>query len=176
MKFHRSLLVVVSILVLAVVSCSKSGSTGATGPAGPAGPAGPDSVVYSQWISLSFTFNTTDSAWEDTLSAPSITQTILDSGVILSYVNFQEQDGTYHVIPVASLGNFFFEDFSLQQINIVVPGLENNYTGLPYRYVTIPGSMVAATSAGTKAVKGYSVQELKAMPYTKLQQVLSSKN
>jgi len=176
MKFHRSLLAVVSILVLGAISCSKSGTTGATGAAGPAGPAGPDSVVYSQWISLAFNFNTNDSAWEDTLSAPSITQTILDSGVILTYVNFQEQDGTYHVVPVSALGSLFFEDYSLGHINIVVPGIENNYTGLPYRYVTIPGSMVAATSTGAKAVKGYTMQELKAMPYTQLQQMLSSKN
>ena len=173
MKSIRSLLAIMSILFIGFISCSKSGSTGATGPAGPAGPAGPDSVVYSQWISLAFTYNTTDSAFEDTLAAPSITQRILDSGIILTYVNFQEQDGTYQEIAVSAFSNFIFEDYSLGLINI---GSETDYSGLPYRYVTIPGSMVAVTSTGAKTVKGYTIEELKAMPYTKVQQVISSRN
>src|SRR5579864_3924798 len=99
MKNFRSLLVAALILIIGMISCSK----GSTGPAGPAGPAGPDSIVYSAWIPLALTYVAADTLFEQTINAPSITKAILDSGVVLSYVNFQETDGTYHVIPTAGL-------------------------------------------------------------------------
>src|SRR5450432_2302622 len=168
MKNFRSLLVVAGILLIGMISCSK----GSTGPAGPAGPAGPDSVVYSPWIPLAFTYNADDTAYEDTLLAPSITKAILDSGVILTYVNAVGQDGIYHVIPTGALNTLnIFEDFSVGKINIVS---ENDYSTLPYRYVTIPGSLKAGNSAAGQKIKGYTIQELKAMPYEQVQQVLGN--
>jgi hypothetical protein len=169
MKTLRSLLAVATVVVIGLTSCSK-GSTGPAGNAGPIGPAGPDSVVYSAWISLNFTYDPVDTAFGDTLSAPSLTKAILDSGVILTYVNFQEQDGTYHIVPVSGLSSILIEDYSVGQINIVAG---NDFTGLPYRYVTIPGTMLARTSSIDKKIKGYTIQELKAMPFEQVQQVLS---
>jgi len=168
MKTFRSLLVAATIIVIGMISCSK----GSTGPAGPAGPAGPDSVVYSAWIPLAFSYNSVDTAFEDTLIAPSITKGILDSGVILTYVNAADQNGTYHVIPTSGLVTLnIFEDFSVGKINIVSI---NDYSTLPYRYVTIPGSLKAGTSAANQKIKGYTVQELKAMSYEQVQQVLAN--
>lgn len=172
MKSIKSLLVVASIIVIGLVSCSK-GSTGPTGATGPAGPAGPDSVLYSPWTPLALTYVTADTLFEETITAPAITQAILDSGVILSYVNFKEQNGTYHVLPtVGLLGQGFFEDFSVGAINI---NSVFDYSTLPYRYVVIPGSLKAGNSANPK-IKGYTIQELKAMPYEQVQQVLSNNN
>jgi hypothetical protein len=168
MKNFRSLLVAALILMIGMISCSK----GSTGPAGPKGPAGPDSVVYSAWIPLAFTYNATDTAFEETLAAPSITKAILDSGVVLTYVNAQAQDGTYHVIPTGALNTLdIFEDFSVGKINIVS---FNDYSGIPYRYVTIPGSLKTGNNAATQKVKGYTIQELKAMPYEQVQQILGN--
>jgi hypothetical protein len=168
MKNFRILLVAATILLIGMISCSK----GSTGPAGPAGPAGPDSVVYSPWTPLALTYVAADTLFEQTISAPSITKAILDSGVILSYVNFLEQNGTYHVIPTAGLtGIGVFEDFAVGQINI---SSVRDYSTLPYRYVTIPGSLKAGNSASTQKVKGYTIQELKAMPYEQVQQVLGN--
>ena len=168
MKQFRSLLVVASILITGMIGCSK----GDTGPAGPAGPAGPDSVVYSNWIPLSFTFNTTDSLFEDTLIAPTITQGILDSGVILTYIRFPDQNNTLHIQPVSSLNYIISEDYSIGKINIIAL---QDLTDLEYRYVTIPGSKKAGNSTAVK-VKGYTPTELKAMSYEQVQQVLSDKN
>jgi hypothetical protein len=170
MKTFRSLLVVASIIVMGMISCSK----GSTGPAGPAGPAGPDSVVYSAWIPLALTYVPADTLFEQTLTAPSITKGILDSGVILSYVNVLESNGTYHVIPtVGFLGINLFEDFSVGKINIASV---NDFSTLPYRYVTIPGSQKAKTNASETKIKGYTIQELRAMPYEQVIQVLADKN
>ena len=168
MKNFRSLLVVSVILISGMISCSK----GSTGPAGPAGPAGPDSVVYSVWTPLALTYVPADTLFEQTINAPSITKAILDSGVILTYVNFQETNGTYHVIPTAGLtGVGIFEDFAVGQINIASI---RDYSTLPYRYVTIPGSQKTGNSASSQKVKGYTIQELKAMPYEQVQQVLGN--
>ena len=168
MKNFRSLLVAAVILIVGMISCSK----GSTGPAGPAGPAGPDSVVYSPWTPLALTYVAKDTLFEQIINAPSITKAILDSGVILSYVNFLEQNGTYHLIPTAGLtGIGIFEDFAVGQINIESI---KDYSTLPYRYVTIPGSLKTGNSASAQKVKGYTIEELKAMPYEQVQLILGN--
>jgi hypothetical protein len=168
MKNFRSLLVAAVILIIGMISCSK----GSTGPAGPAGPAGPDSVVYSPWTPLALSYVAADTLFEQVINAPLITKAILDSGVILSYVNFLEQNGTYHVVPTVGLtGIGIFEDFAVGQINIESV---RDYSTLPYRYVIIPGSLKTGNSASTQKVKGYTIQELKAMPYEQVQQVLGN--
>lgn len=168
MKNFKSLPVAAVVLIIGMISCSK----GSTGPAGPAGPAGPDSVTYSPWTPLSLTYVAADTLFEQTINAPSITKAILDSGVVLSYVNFQEQNGTYHVVPTVGLpGIGIFEDFAVGQINIESV---QDYSTLPYRYVVIPGSLKAGNSSSTQKVKGYTIEELKAMPYEQVQLVLGN--
>ena len=171
MKQFRSLLCVATIIIVGMSSCSK-GTTGPAGPAGPIGPAGPDSVVYSSWIALSFTYNSNDSLFEDTLSAPTITAGILDSGVILTYIEFPDANNIAHIQPVSSLNYIISEDYSIGQINILST---QDLTNLEYRYVTIPGSKSAGNSA-TRKVNGYTIGQLKAMPYAQVQQVLANKN
>ena len=168
MKNFRSLLAAAVILIIGMISCSK----GDTGPAGPAGPAGPDSVAYSSWTPLALTYVPADTLFEQVINAPAITKAILDSGVVLSYVNFLEQNGTYHIVPTAGLtGIGIFEDFAVGQINIESI---QDFSTLPYRYVVIPGSLKTGNSASTQKVKGYTIQELKAMPYEQVQQVLGN--
>lgn len=165
MKNFRSLPVAAVILIIGMTSCSK-GSTG------PAGPAGPDSVLYSAWTPLTLTYVPIDTLFEQTINAPAITKAILDSGIILSYVNFQDTSGTYHVIPTAGLVTLgIFEDFAVGHINIESV---RDYSTLPYRYVVIPGSQKTGNSASTQKVKGYTIQELKTMPYEQIQQVLGN--
>ncbi|HEY4154639.1 MAG TPA: hypothetical protein VGM24_04410 [Puia sp.] len=156
-----------AILMVGMISCKK----GDTGPAGPAGPAGPDSVVYSAWIPLSPTYNADDTLFEQTISAPSITQAILDSGVILSYVNFGST-GSYDVVPVSAVNYLIQEDFSVGSISLLIPP-SYDLSGLPYRYVTIPGSKIEGNRS-TGAVKGITIQELKTMPYAKVQALLEN--
>ncbi len=167
MKSTRALLAAATIMIVGMISCSK----GDTGPAGPAGPAGPDSVVYSAWINLNFQYNPNDSAYEDTIIAPSITKKILDSGIILTYVNFKETNGTYHVVSVSAMTPYIIEDYSVGKINLLS---SSDFSTLPYRYVTIPGSLKTGTNSVDQKIKGYTIQELKAMPYEQVQQVLAN--
>jgi len=177
MKNFRRLLAVCTILVIGMVSCSKSGTTGATGPAGPAGPAGPDSVVYSPWNPLSMNLITpvvnSDSTFTDTLLATSITKEIIDQGVILTYVDFQESNGTDHVVDVSALVPDVIEDYSVGKINIIS---DIDLTGLPFRYITIPGSLITGNSEANMKVKGVLIKDLKAMSFDQAQKVLSGPN
>jgi hypothetical protein len=168
MKYFRSLLVVATIIAIGMMSCSK----GSTGPAGPAGPAGPDSVAYSAWIPLTFTYNTNDSLFEDTILAPAVTTGILDSGVILSYIQFKDQNNVVHIQTISSLSNVISEDYSVGKINIIA---FFDLTNFLYRYVVIPGSLKTGNSTNTK-IKGYTPTELKAMSFEQVQQVLADKN
>jgi hypothetical protein len=172
MKQVKSLLAVATIVILGLVGCSK-GATGPAGAAGPAGPAGPSNVMYSSWLTLKFTYNANDSAYEDTLLAPAITSGILDSGVILSYVQFTDANNTVHIQPIASLGSFFFEDFSPGHINLSSPFID--LTNYLYRYEIIPGTKQTNGATAAK-VKGYTPTELKAMSYDQVQQVLAENN
>jgi hypothetical protein len=168
MKQVKSLLAVATIVIIGLVGCSK----GDTGPAGPAGPAGPDSVYSSKWISLTATQVDT-SAFVDSIIAPSITKGILDSGMILSYVNLPEPDGTYHVLPVSAVETQqFFDDYSIGKINIFATF---DFTDVAYRYVTIPGSKTVGNGSA-RTYHGYSAQELKSMSFEKIQQVVTEVN
>ena len=171
MKQLRSLLCAATIIVIGMSSCSK-GTTGPAGPTGPRGPAGPDSVVYSNWVALSFTYNPNDSLYVDTLSAPAITAGILDSGVILTYIQYPDVNNVAHIQPVSALNYIISEDYSVGEINILST---QDLTNLQYRYVTIPGSKAAGNSAARK-VNGYTITQLKAMSYAQVQQVLADKN
>jgi hypothetical protein len=171
MKQFRSLLCAATVIIIGMSSCSK-GTTGPAGPTGPKGPAGPDSVVYSNWITLTFTYNANDSLYHDTLSAPTITAGILDSGVILTYIEFPDANNVAHIQPVSALNYIISEDYSVGEINILST---QDLTNLQYRYVTIPGSLLAGNSAIRK-VNGYTTAQLKAMSYAQVQQVLANKN
>jgi hypothetical protein len=169
MKNFKILIAAATIITFGMMSCSK----GDTGPAGPAGPAGPDSVTYSPWITLNTPYNTNDSLYEQSLTAASLTKGIIDSGVILTYINLNLTAGQYDVIPISSFSNEMVESYSVGTINILAL---DDFTGYSYRYVTIPGSVKTGPNSAERKIKGYTIKELKAMPYAQAQQVLADKN
>ncbi|HEY4965907.1 MAG TPA: hypothetical protein VII28_05880 [Puia sp.] len=171
MKQVKILLAVATIVIMGLLGCSK----GSTGPAGPAGPAGPDSVMYSSWITLALTYNTTDSLYEQTILAPSITQGILDSGLVLSYIQYTDNSvptaPVVHIQTLASLGSLIWDDYSVGKVNMFANVDLSTYL---YRYVAIPGSK-KVNGAATK-IKGYTPTELKTMSYEQVQDVLKNNN
>jgi hypothetical protein len=168
MKHVKSLLALATIVIMGLVGCSK----GSTGPAGPAGPAGPDSVYSSPWISLNATQVDT-TAFVDSIVAQTLTKGILDSGMILSYVNLPDQNGTYHVVAVSAVETQqFYDDYSIGQINIFA---SFDFTGVSYRYVSIPGSKTVGNSVN-KMYNGYTIKELKSMSFEKVQQIIAEDN
>jgi hypothetical protein len=141
-----------------ILGCSK----GTTGPAGPAGPAGPDSVIHSAWIPLNTPLNATDSFYEQNISAPSLTQSVLDSGMVIGYLGGLDNGGNTNVVP-ADL--YVTETFTVG--NILIQSLVD-YTGsgVNYRYILIKGTI--ADQLG----KLYTKQEIRTMSYQTLMKLL----
>jgi hypothetical protein len=150
-------------------SCQK----GAAGPQGPAGtngttgPAGPDTVIYSLWMPVTMSIaetyvdslGNTDTLYADTIPAPVITQNILDSGMILSYLSFIDSTGATNVVSAAPY--FSSEIFQVGQIllNSINVDLSIGYS---YRYVILPGTVLATNSY----LKSLSREQLKSADYS----------
>ena len=104
MRKFRHLSSFLLAITFIVVNCTKegpqgpagaigaTGGTGPTGPVGPQGPAGTANVTYSAWYSgtwKTLAIPGPDNGFSiDTFirAAPSVTQTIMDNGVVLGYM------------------------------------------------------------------------------------------
>jgi hypothetical protein len=177
MKNLKLFLVGCLLVSITIVSCSKgpagpAGATGATGAAGaggaagaqgPAGANGTDSVLHSSWITLNVTIDTftnmgqPDSIFFDTLTAPAITQAVLDSGVILSYVqNLFNNDGS--IVNVLDYSGYLEVTYKVDEIDISVL---SDISGAQFRYVVIPGSILTQSVS----FKNYTKQQIRSMDF-----------
>lgn len=152
-----------------------TGATGATGGTGATGATGSANVIYSNWITV------TNSEWSNTgqsatshtkdLSAPGITTTIINQGVVLVYMNYDTPpqirllpwfDGTYlisHYVDYVQVGTIRVGTRRFDNAPFI-----NNYAPIYYRYVLIPGGVSGGRFSSGPAV-GYSTDQLKNMSY-----------
>lgn len=155
------------VSVFAYTSCAKKGDTG---PQGPPGPAGPDSVIYSGWTTLAMTKSINgpgDTSYFQTINAPSITQDILDKGIILTYLAFVDNSGTTNV---ANASVYIDEVYYPGKIDL---SSFFDYSGLKYRYVIIAGTLQGRSASGTST---YSKEQLKSMSYEEVMKLLKLSN
>jgi hypothetical protein len=175
MKAKSSLTLLASLVLITFIftQCQKGG-VGPAGPAGPTGPAGaagsPGStgpkgdtgtanVIYSPWLDVTYTADTVHNAPPDPpidtvgyyadITAPKLTNAILNSGEIKVYVNLGTST-TPNVIPlpyfdIYSLFNIN-PDYSFQKISLYADINASTYTQSgqkkqQYRYILIPGSV-----------------------------------
>ena len=133
------LLLLLSASILAFTHCKK-GDPGATGPAGPAGPTGATgatgvaNVIYSPWATLTFTGS--GASYSAKITAPGVTQDIMDKGVVKTYFKFGSTvyEGTYHN---QATNSGIYQYLSVGFINLVA----NFDASYPWRYVIIPGGI-----------------------------------
>ncbi len=176
-----------------------AGPTGPGGPAGPAGPTGPQgppgtaNVIYSAWLTVANHSALLDSGITDFgtckrfyRSAPSVTASVLDNGLVLSYWRvttviyanlpylFPVGAQTYYLgsIPVATNGAtpggkiiYFTSIFGAGA------GWTPN-SGAETRYVVIPGVVGGGRSAGIGGTN-YTADEIKAMSYEQVAQLFN---
>jgi hypothetical protein len=172
-----------------------AGAAGATGPAGAtgvAGPAGSANVIYSSWVAQVSWADTTGIAFGGTTAsrsirtAPGVTQSIIDQGVVLSYVN---NNGVY-LMPVL-FANPFAANQTLQLnflstvgkliyyiSNVTTGNAAGISQGSQYRYVIIPGGVAGGRGVNTEKVaeiKGqvYTESQLRAMSYSQICSLLN---
>lgn len=108
----------------------------------------PDSVYTSAWITLQMNPVVADSDFEENITAPAITSSILQTGVVLGYGAFLDNNND---TLVANALEFMLESFTVG--NILLQGADN--TGLWYRYVVIPGHVL--TTKGLTPVQARSL-------------------
>jgi len=178
-----------------------NGSTGNTGPAGPTGPAGIQgptgpagtaNVIYSSWYTLS--------GWADTTVAidlgliaraiklaPSLTQPIVDNGVILTYFK-SSSSGPYSLpfLVLVTNPSFIVNFIPVNGKIIYYVGMINAGimpTGFvppsyEYRHIIIPGGVAGGRGSGGEKmadIKGrlYSESQLKGMNYSQVCSLLN---
>jgi len=174
MKAKSSLTLLASLVVITFIftQCQK-GDTGPAGPAGPAGAAGAAgpagatgpkgdtgtaNVIYSPWLDVTYAPDTVHVGsvvdtvwWLANITAPKLTQTILDRGEIKVYMNWGTQANP-DVAPLPLIDVFFYgltinPEFLLQRIdlysnfNASTQAPPGGQKFLQYRYILIPGSV-----------------------------------
>ena len=187
-----NLLAVTLFLSILSFNCSKEGPAGPAGPAGPqgiAGPTGPQgqignaNVIYSPWF-------LTGTGWTATgavdygaqflfnRSAPGITQTIMDQGVVLGYIKGEPNTPTVSTqvfqLPYGVGIGFGFVDFYELVLNAPgnirflyksdTPWTAAELAPISFRYIIIPGGIAGGRIANGSA-QSYSQAQLKAMSY-----------
>lgn len=147
-------------------SCSK-GDKGATGA------AGPDSVMYSSWTTLAMTQGVDtygDTFYTQTITAPAITDSILNSGSVIGYLLVSDPLTVNGDSSVVNAALAFTEYFSVGKIDLLSYGTD--YSGLDYRYVVIPGKIATSSVTG----KTYTVDQLKKMSYSQVTTLFPTKS
>lgn len=162
-----------AIAVLAIASfssCSK-GAKGDTGATGATGAAGPDSVYYSNWTNVSMTGGVDsqgDSTYSEGISASVITQGIIDSGLVITYVGVNA--GGSDITDIEPADNYMETDISIGAIYLI--SYNGDLTGdFAFRYVVIPGSVLTTDAAW----QGLSKTQIRALSYDQVNQKLGNK-
>lgn len=145
MKKLKTILPFLIPALLLVVACGKTGPAGpagADGADGAQGPAGPDSVMYTPWTTLAMTFDSVqvssnDSVYSEDITANSITQAVLDGGLVVGYLSYIDSTGATNVVNAAPYFNP--ELFTVGNVSLTSYGYD--WTGAQYRYIIVPGSL-----------------------------------
>ena len=168
-----------------------NGTNGTNGANGAQGPRGTANVIYSSWIPSPTVFGV--AGWFDTsittigtvsranFAAPSMTQSILDSGLTMVYHTFAVPPAlptggaNAQALPynVGIGGGNFVEVNYRPAVGRVIVFLHNVLPGTGgfgflgghyFRYIIIPGGVAGGRMANGVAA-GYTVQQLQAMSY-----------
>jgi hypothetical protein len=158
-----------------------TGSQGPAGPQGPQGPAGTANVIYSPWFSF------TPSNWADTTFtsygalgicsrairlAPGVTTSIINQGVVLSYIQSTGSGGVSPLPLIINSGSSALQFNFLLDPGKILYYFSNANTGNAsgaqtfalIRYIIIPGGV-----AGGRGVNSEKVTEINGQTYTESQ-------
>jgi hypothetical protein len=171
-----------------------AGPTGPQGPVGPAGPAGPAGATGTANVQYSAWWSPLSSEWIDTTiglpgpvkralrPAPNITLGLLQIGVVLAYMAFTATTvARTYMLPTQMMVTgqpmhtmaFVTEPGKMIYYYGTMNGNPTTLvfnTAYSFRYVLIPGGV---SIGGRMLYKGYTADQLKAMPYEKVASIFN---
>jgi hypothetical protein len=154
----RCLFIFIACCQLLLLSNCKKGDTGpagATGPAGPVGPVGTANIIYSPWANITFTGSAT--TWKAKITAPGVTQDIMDKGLVKTYFKFGTDVYEGNYTNLSGGGNVsIYQYLALGSINLVSTFNASTY---PWRYVIIPGGIPGGRLAGSTDPEMFLLQD-----------------
>ena len=127
------------------------GIDGIDGTDGEQGETGTANVIYSDWIDSPFDSTILDSSGNESISVPSLSQEIIDQGVVLVYG--RDNINNVYAIPFIGIqGVSYYYRYNFENINIRLATLDGSNIGSPlfssYRYVLVPGGVEASNGIG----------------------------
>ena len=150
-------------IAISFSSCSKEGPTGPQGETGAQGAQGEKgakgdkgdpgtaNVIYSQWtdtLKYYLASETTTDTIFGALSVPSLTEDILNMGEMKVYANFNTaSDPVVVPLPYYTGDGGFIEAYFFTGGIEILSNL--NISGLPLRYILIPGGTAAARKSAS---------------------------
>lgn len=121
------------------------GNEGERGPKGDKGDPGTANVIYSDWLSVTFT--NSGGVYSGTINAPKLTTDILNKGEIAVYertmIGFPPTTATYSKLPYTNGTTWVRINMEVGKIII----RSNNASISSYRYVLIPGGVQASAAS-----------------------------
>ena len=163
MKTKLSLIYLLSaIAFMAFTGCSKEG------PQGPAGVDGQNAAVYySEWFSPT-AWSGSAGDWYFSVSAPDLTQNVVESGVVLAYVSLAGDvynSNAVRPLPAYALGaNWSFLIHQYGSIEFTCDMTTQPFNADDkFRFIAIPGT---STALKTASIKYNTKSKLINMPYT----------
>jgi len=138
----KLLQIFMALLVITAIACTKEGPQGPAGTNGTNGTDGNANVMYSDWFQ-SGTWSGASGAYYFNKSVPQITQSILDSSVVLTYAKLTSDGSNIRQLPA----NTTFSGVVLWNFILTVGNIQftTNFTITPaasneFRYVIIPAT------------------------------------
>ncbi len=134
-----------------------------------------DSIYYSSWAALSMQLNVdanNDSIYYQDFDNSRITQSVVSSGAIIGFFGITDGSGDTTALDVAELSSYYNIE---QQISVGVLDLsaltDLSYSngGFLYRYVIIPGNVLANSS-----LAGLTRIQLQHMSFTDVQKSVTA--
>ncbi len=153
-----------------MIGCSKSNNNSSTPP------ASSDSVLYTNWTPLNmsgFTDGVGDTFFAQTIIAKSITAAVINHGLVLGYVMNIDQGNDTLIENVSDIMTMvvYRDSIYLQSNPFQINSSANDYSGVPFRYVIVPGKIFTTRVAGT--VKTYTAAQLNTMSYAEVRNLFN---
>jgi hypothetical protein len=128
-----------------------------------------DSIYYSPWVTLAMTPSNGDSLYYQDFTASKITPSVISTGSVISYIGVPSQPSAGDTTITDLIYWNAVQILSPEAIEVDASGYLNDLSGLLYRYVVIPGSVLTTTS-----LHNFTQQQLQRMSFTDLQKAANT--